>query len=312
MNAQHGRLTIRRVGRSFLIAILFLVPVQGATQTSYEAEIKRWREQQEAELTSDDGWLTLAGLFWLKEGRNSIGSGEGNDVALPAPAAPGQAGFIELRKDKATFNAPGNAGFTVNGRPVQSVELVVGEGDSKPTAVQFGSLSFTVIKRGDGYAVRLRDTNRRERPEFKGMQWFPVKKSNRVRARFAPFDKPREVSIPNVLGGSYKLTSPGLLTFTLGGREHTLLPVIEENKLFLIFRDLTSGKSTYGGGRFLYADLPQGGEVVLDFNKAYNPPCAFTSFATCPLPPRQNRLKVAINAGEKNYHKPFEEVRKGN
>jgi uncharacterized protein (DUF1684 family) len=172
-----------------------------------------------------------------------------------------------------------------------------------PTTITVGDLSLRVIKRGERYGIRLWDKNSPRRRAFAGLRWFPVRESYRVTARLVPHQGPKEIPIVNILGDVVKMTSPGILLFELGGRAHSLEPVVAEGgKLFIMFRDLTSGRSTYGAGRFLYADAPVNGQVTLDFNQAINPPCAFTPYATCPLPPRQNHLTVAIEAGERSYH----------
>jgi uncharacterized protein (DUF1684 family) len=159
-----------------------------------------------------------------------------------------------------------------------------------------------VIERGGRFALRVKDPESARRRSFRGLDWFPVRESYRVTARFVPYEPPKAIPIANVLGTVEPMPSPGYVVFSLNGREFHLDPVLEDpaaKELFFIFRDETAGKQTYPAGRFLYADLPKDGRVVLDFNKAYSPPCAFTSFATCPLPPRQNRLDVRIEAGEK-------------
>lgn len=158
-----------------------------------------------------------------------------------------------------------------------------------------------VIHRGNRYAIRLKDTGSKFRQEFTGLHWFPVRASYRVTARFVRYETPKMIAIPNILGETEKEASPGYVVFTLQGHPFRLYPVVEGNQLFFIFHDQTSGKETYPSGRFLDADLPKEGKVLLDFNKAYNPPCAFTPYATCPLPPKQNRLATRIEAGELNY-----------
>jgi uncharacterized protein (DUF1684 family) len=190
---------------------------------------------------------------------------------------------------------------TANGRPVSSLEMRP-DTTGSPDVIAIGELTMHVIQRGDRYGIRLKDKNSKLRREFTGLRWFPVDPSYRVVARFIPQDPPELISVPNVLGDTTKRPSPGYVVFTLDGKECRLHPVSSNGELFFIFRDLTAGKETYGGGRFLYAEGPKDGKVILDFNVAYNPPCALNPYTTCPLPPLQNHLSVQIAAGEKAYH----------
>ena len=288
----------------FTAALMFaLAPiVLSSDDNSYRQKLEKWRAEKEAELKSDDGWLTVAGLFWLKEGVNRFGTDASNEIVLPEGSAPAKAGEFEFRAGKTTLRVGNGVAATSGGKPVTTIELKTDE-KQKPDIINIGSLALNVIKRGERYGVRVRDKNSKQRREFTGLRWFDIKESYRVTATFVRYDKPKEIEIPNVLGDVNRMPSPGYVTFKLDGREYRLDPVLEDkDKLFFIFSDSTSGKATYGAGRFLYADLPEGETVVLDFNRAINPPCAFTPFATCPLPPRQNRLRVAIEAGELNYH----------
>jgi uncharacterized protein (DUF1684 family) len=173
----------------------------------------------------------------------------------------------------------------------------------QPGILKLAGLSLQVLERGGRYAIRLRDPNCRLRKEFSGLNWFPVQESYRVTARLEPHKTGGGVKVTNVLGQTSEMKSPGVAVFRLNGQELRLTPVIEDDgTLFFIFRDATAGKQTYGAGRFLYAAPARNGKIVLDFNRAENPPCAFTPYATCPLPPRENRLAVPIAAGEKTYH----------
>ncbi len=278
-----------------LVSVIF-------SQTGYRGEVEKWRAQHETELKTEDGWLTVVGLFWLKEGRNTIGSGSGYDVELTDNFKGGRFGEIVLKDGKASLTIIDGIDATVDGVPARSADLTFDQ-NGKPKFVGVGSQSFFLIKRGDKYAIRLRDTNSEARRNFKHLNWYPIDPKARIIAKFEKYPEPKDVLIPNVLGGTFTMTAPGLLRFTIGGKELTLEPVDEDGHLFIIFRDMTSRSATYGSGRFLYADAPVNGEVVLDFNRAENPPCAFTAFATCPLPPQQNRLSVAIKAGEKRYRR---------
>jgi len=252
-------------------------------------------------LKADDGWLTLAGLFWLKEGDNRIGSDATADIILPEGAAPARLGIIEFHHGRATLRVSGEAQVTLNGKPVATVELQSDE-HQKPDVLRLGALSFHVIKRGARSGVRVKDLNSPARREFTGRRWYPANPRYRVTADFVAYKQPHEINIINKLGDQIKMTSPGYVVFKLKGKAYRLDALDEEGKLFFVFADRTNAKTTYGAGRFLYADAAKDGKVVMDFNQAVNPPCAFTPFATCPLPPRQNRLKIAIPAGELNYH----------
>lgn len=262
-----------------------------------------WRAEREDKLKADDGWLTVAGLFWLKEGVNTLGIDQSMNIVLPVGSAPGSVGSLELQNGSVKLRVASGVIVKVNGQPATEADLKIDSNNVKPDVLTVGELKLTVIKRSNRIGLRVRHLNSRARREFKGLHWFPIRKSLRVVATFTPFEKPREMTIVNVLGDELKMTNPGLLTFTLNGRTYQLKPVVEnDHELFIIFRDRTAGKSTYPAGRFLYTDLPKDGKVILDFNKAENPPCAFTKFATCPLPPRQNFLPIKIEAGELTYH----------
>ncbi|MBM3726691.1 MAG: DUF1684 domain-containing protein [Acidobacteria bacterium] len=272
-----------------------------AADSGYIQSVEQWRRQAEIALRADDGWLTVSGLFWLKPGENGFGSAESNAIVLPAPAPP-QAGAFHLEDGQVTLRAHPQSGLTLGGQIATSQRLA-SDATGKEDIVQLGSLAMFVIVRGERIGIRLRDLNSKYRRQFTGRQWFEVKPEYRVEARFEPHAAPRQVKIPNILGDTETMTSSGVVVFTLNGREHRLEPVdAANNRLWFILRDKTSGKSTYPAGRFLYADAPRNGKVMIDFNQAYNPPCAFTPYATCPLPPRQNHLDTAVEAGELNYH----------
>ena len=284
------------------IVFLSILLAACAAPSAYQTEIDNWRSRHEADLRADDGWLTLAGLFWLKDGINTIGQGDGFDVELTQNFKGGKFGEIEFHDGKAVLTVERGVDALADGMQIKAIELR-SDDPGPATKVTTGSQSFYLIKREDKFGIRLKDSESSERQNFDGEHWFPVDPSYRVIGDFKPFDIPQEIDIPNVLGGTFKMKSPGLVRFSLHGKDLTLQPVIEDEKtLFFIFKDATSSKETYGAGRFLYAENPVNGQVVLDFNKAENPPCAFTQFATCPLPPPQNRLDIDINAGELKTH----------
>lgn len=268
---------------------------------AYRASIEEWRRGREARLKADDGWLTVAGLFWLKEGANSAGSGASNGIVLPREAAPERIGSFVLKNGKTVFLAERGVPVTSRGKTVGTLEMKP-DTSGNPDVIAISSLSMHVIQRGKRCGIRLRDKNSRFRREFTRLRWFPVNESYRINARFVSYNPARKIAIPNVLGDIETETSPGYVVFTVDSVECRLEPVSEGDQLWFIFRDLTGAKETYPAGRFLYADPPKDGKVVLDFNKAYNPPCAFTPYATCPLPPPPNRLQVRIPAGEMRYH----------
>lgn len=268
-----------------------------AGDATYRAELQKWRADREARLQADDGWLTVAGLFWLKDGPNRFGSAPDNDIVLPA-SVPALAGVFGFRAGRTTVSLDPGVSSAIEGKPVVNGQEL--RPDSKDV-VSFGRVTLQVIKRQDRFGVRMRDMDSKARREFKGLHWFPIKESYRLTARWVAYSTPRAVPIANVLGQVTDFPSPGYAEFMLNGKTLRLEPVIEvpgDQELFFIFRDQTSAKETYGAGRFLYTAMPKDGTVSLDFNKAYSPPCAFTAFATCPLPPKQNRLPVRIEAGE--------------
>jgi len=270
-----------------------------ASDSGYQASLERWRQERETGLRADNGWLTVAGLFWLKDGVNSAGSAASS--AIPLPRVSAHIGDFDFHAGKTIFRADPAANVNINGKPAITAALRCDTDPGGPDNVTVGDLTMFVIHRGQRYAVRLKDKNSEFRRAFTGLHWFPVREDYRIVARFVPYDTPHKLTVPNILGETEEEPSPGYAVFTLHGHEYRLDPVLEENQLFFIFRDQTSGKETYGSGRFLYAAMPKEGKVVLDFNKAFNPPCAFTPYATCPLPPKENRLAVRIEAGELNY-----------
>jgi uncharacterized protein (DUF1684 family) len=265
--------------------LIVLLAGMAFAATTYQSQIAEWRRARVARLKADGGWLTVAGLFWLHEGVNRYGKDASGDIALPD--GPALAGAFELHGGKVTV--------TVD-RATR--ELAHDSAD----VVKVGRLSLFVIKRGDRYGIRLKDPDSQYVHEFHGIEYFPATEPYRVTAKFV--SEPRKIPILNILGQTEDSECPGYAVFRLHGQEVRLYPIIEvpgDKQLFYIFRDLTTGKETYGAGRFLYSDLPKNGQVVLDFNKAYNPPCVFTPYATCPLPPKENHLPVRVEAGEKKY-----------
>ncbi len=274
----------------FLLASTALAISWVTVADSYERSIQQWRQEMEEELKSDAGWLTVAGLYWLAEGVNTVGAAENNRVVLPY--GPARLGEIELSDGRAVFRYADSSQSAIELRPDTSGE---------PTKLKVGESTFWLIQRGDRSGIRLRDLNSKMRREFTHREWYAVKPAYRITARFDSYGEPRPFQVPSVLGIPEEMECPGELELVINGETVRIKPVLAEDSLWVIFRDQTSGRTTYGGGRFLYTELPEDGRVVVDFNKAYNPPCAFTPYATCPLPPKANRLSVAVEAGEKNY-----------
>lgn len=268
----------------------------------YIRQIEQWRMLRVARLTAPDGWLSLIGLHWLEHGRNAVGSAAGNAVVLRK--GPAHLGTIDWNQDGSLhLTLTKNSGALIDGAKKSDVVLLDDSHD-KPTTVSFGTVSFYAIDRNGRKGLRVKDTNAPARKDFLGIDYFPIDQSWRIVARWVPFDPPHKLETPNVLGQIDTFPVPGKAVFERDGHTHELLPVIEvpgDTQLFLIFADRTSGKETYGAARFLYADMPKDGKIVLDFNQAYNPPCAFTAFATCPLAPPENRLDLRVTAGEKKY-----------
>jgi len=281
----------------FLTLTIMAAPVS----TPYKQSIDKWREERETRLKADDGWLTVAGLFWLHDGDNPCGSDPKSEIQLPAGRAPMNVGVFRFHNGSTSFRGAPGLAIRINGKPAVGTVDLKSDAGGGPDIVSFADFSMFVIKRGPKFGVRMKDIHSEMRRDFHGLKWYPVRESYRVVAKFTSHEKPESIPIPNILGQTENEPSPGYATFRLKDREYRLDPVLENNQLFFIFRDLTSGKTTYGAGRFLYSEMPKEGKVVLDFNKAYNPPCAFTPYATCPLPPPQNRLNVAIEAGELKY-----------
>jgi uncharacterized protein len=288
-----------------------LVAVASPEQNSWESELKAWREKRAAGLQAQEGWLSLIGLGWLQNGDNSFGSGDDNRVQIGAKV-PVHIGVVRLEKGALRLLAPAGGfpkDFLVDGHAAQEQALLADDAEN-PSKLTMGSVTIIVINRDGRFALRIKDPAAPTRAAFHGLRWYPPNPAYRVHARWIPYNPPKQLDIPTVLGTTTHLPAPGAAEFTIDGKTVRLEPVLEDPKsteLFFIMRDATSKTTTYGAGRFLYTDLPdhgvgQAGELWLDFNRLINPPCAFTAYATCPLPTVQNRLSIAIPAGERRYH----------
>jgi uncharacterized protein (DUF1684 family) len=299
----------------WLIALAVLVCVclasdQATTSDSWQSRLLQWRAERAARLQAPEGWLSLVGLEWLKEGDNSVGSAPDNRIQIAK--APAHLAVVRLEHGALRLLPP-PGGFpkdlVVDGHGAQEQILYADDG-ATPSKLKIGTLTVILIHRDERIGLRIKDLDAPTRTGFHGLRWYAPDARYRIHAQWIPYNPPKILEIPTILGTVDKLPAPGAAEFTLDGKIVRLEPVLEEpdsKELFFILRDATSKTTTYGAGRFLYTDLPdhgvsQPGEVWLDFNELINPPCAFTPYATCPLPPSQNRLSIAIPAGERRYH----------
>ena len=293
---------MRRTAMPLAVAAAVLgLAGDGGADEAYRATVKKWRDERQARLKADGGWLSVAGLAWLKPGENRFGTDKTAAVVLPAGSAPPLAGVFELKGTETTVRLAEGTQARMAGLPLAGPAVLRPDSGD---VVELGSVSLQVIERGGRVGIRLKDKNAAARREFTGCRWYEVKEGYRIEAKWVAHPEPRPLKVPNILGQTESMPSPGYAEFKVAGTTVRLDGVLEtpqSTQLWFILRDQTSGKETYPAGRFLYADLPKAGRVVLDFNKAYNPPCAFTAYATCPLPPPQNWMPVRIEAGELNY-----------
>lgn len=289
---------IRRRSAVALLALLaLLLPMFASAadrgDTAYRTEIDQFRAKRNESLRKN--WLVLAGLSWLKPGENRVGTAKDNDVVLPK--GPAHAGMFTLNGKDVLFETHDQVLLAIDSRFAKPTKIAT-DTSGAPTIISIGSLRLTVIQRDDKLGVRIKDLENPALKGFKGTEWFPTDPKLRVEARWVP-QTGKKLAITNVLGQVDQIEVPGEAVFTVNGKELHLQPIQEDpDHLFFIFSDATKGE-TYPGGRFLDTDMPKDGKVVLDFNKAYSPPCAFTPYATCPLAPKENRLPVRIEAGEK-------------
>jgi hypothetical protein len=271
-----------------------------APTSPYQQEIDTWHSRRVQDLKAPNGWLNLVGLYWLDEGASSFGAGTQNKITFPAGTIAEQAGTFQRTGNTVRLIAQ-NAEIKVDGKVVKDA-VIFDKDSARQPVVSSGHLRWTIIQRGEKIGIRLRDLGSPLVTQFKDIDRFPVDTTWKIQAVLQPQDQTPTIAITNILGQTNQQPSPGKLVFTVDHKQYTLDALEEGDQLFIIFGDETSGKTTYPSGRFLAVKKPgAGGLTTIDFNKAYNPPCAFTSFATCPLPPRQNILPFAVTAGEKNY-----------
>jgi uncharacterized protein (DUF1684 family) len=283
-------------------------PPAEMSDSAYVASVQTWQKNRQTRLESETGWLSIVGLDWLEPGENVFGSDPKDAVPFPEGSAPPRAGVIRLDAvsggTEITVKADPGVVMTVNDTTVTERTFRLGHEESSDTFT-LGRIRFAVIERGGRYGARVRDPQSPIRTGFTGIEAYPIDRSWRVQGTLLP--APGKIAIANVLGDVDSSLTPGPVQFAINGETHRLWPTIEapaDSELFFVFGDATNGGETYGAGRFLYADLKPDNSVVLDFNEAYNPPCAFNQYTTCPLPPEGNRLPIAVRAGEKAYQGP--------
>jgi uncharacterized protein (DUF1684 family) len=284
-----------------------------AKARAFAAGERAWREERVAKLTLPDGWTSLVGLHWLEEGEHYMGSDADNGIRVAA--GPAHVGMISLKKGRIRFVPERNATLTLDGQPLAGAVTLLSDadaGDNGPSKLGFdeGKGVITVIKRGERYAVRVKHADAPTRTGFRKIEYWPGGNDWVVKAKFVPHEAGKTIAIANIIGTTDQVANPGAVEFQRDGKTIRIEALDEgDGVLSLVFADRTSGHGSYPAGRFLDAPMPDAsGTVVLDFNKSYNPPCAFTAFATCPLPPPENRLDLAVVAGEKAYH--FEEPKR--
>lgn len=269
-------------------------------KTDYIVDLDRWRQEKDTILSAPDGWLSLVGLSWLNDGANTIGAADDSDVQLTGANIPAQLGTLELVEGRVTLHVTTDAPVTVDGTQTREAVLRPDTDPDGASQVKLGTVTFFVIERSGSYAIRIRDSENPARLSFGGRRWFPVDSAAVVNGVFRPHEKPRKLEVVTSAGNTQVMTNPGLVEFALNGETLTLEAFeASGDQIWFVFKDASSGRSTYGAGRFLYATLAADGSVVLDFNRAYHPPCAFTHFAACPLPPKGNTLSVEVLAGER-------------
>lgn len=287
---------------SMSTAFVFQNKASAQRAATYEDQIAQWHTKRLAELKAENGWLNLAGLYWLEPGKNTLGSDAKNDFVCELPGMPATAGFFTLKKGKVYWSSSAGADVRLQDKPVKKI-LIFKTGQPVPV-LNMGSFRWNIIKRDDKLGVRLRDLNHPGMKALDKLPYYPADTGWRLNAKFVAGNND-SVMITNMIGQTHALRSPGKLYFSVEGKEYTL-DALESGKddLFIIFADHTNGNETYASGRYLYVPKADAsGMIPLDFNKAINPPCVFTPYATCPIPPRQNRLPFAVSAGEKMIEK---------
>lgn len=293
--------------RNKIIIFVCLLPVFSFSQsdqnieTDYKKEIEKWDQKRVKSLKSETGWLNIVGLYWLSEGENTFGSGKENNIIFPNGKAEKKLGSFILKDGKVNLKVAKNSSISTENKPFES-GLIFDEDQKNAIVLSHKNLRWFIIKRGNKFGVRLRDLDSDPLKNFTHIDRFPVNEEWKINAIYEAPSSAKTIPINDIIGLTTETPFGGTLHFIIDGKKYQLDATLEGNELFIVFSDETSGNETYGGGRFLYAHKPSdGNKVILDFNKAYNPPCCFTNFATCPLPPIQNKLATRISAGEKTY-----------
>ena len=307
-----SRRTLSVLAHVLLIAAAAAFAADTQPSKDWQKDLLAWHAERAKNLQAPTGWLSLVGLDWLKPGDNSVGSAADNMVKLKSQAVP-NLGIMRLNSNSIELLPPSGGypqGLQVDGKAPANPQPLASDDTGKPSKITIATLQVTVIHRGQQYGLRIRDSQAPTRTGFHGLKWYPPDPALRVKAQWTPYNPPLKRKVPTVLGTEIEADVPGKVTFTLNGQSLSLEPILEEptdKELFFIIKDATSQDKSYGAGRFLYTPFPdhgltQPGELWLDFNRLENPPCAYTPYATCPLAPPQNRLQVALPAGEQRYH----------
>ena len=273
------------------------------SSNDHTRQVEEWFAGRIERLEAEGGWLSLVGLLPLPEGDSSFGTDQDSRLRFPGRDPGVRLGTFARRGSSIEVRAADEQSLQHDGRPITSIVLHTDQ-PGPATILTTGDLSFLLIERGDRLLIRIRDRNSQTRADFRGIERWPIDSKWRLRAQFESHPDGTTVAVPNILGDINQEASPGVVRFTIDGRAYSIdaLAGASSGTLFLVFGDLTNGKATYAGGRFLYSEVPQDdGSVIIDFNQAYNPPCVFTPFATCPLPPPQNQLALEVTAGELAY-----------
>lgn len=261
-------------------------------------DIEEWRRSADENLRKENGWLALAGLFWLDEGRNTFGTDLSNSIVFPPGSGAAKMGVLDLMDHQVTLYVEEGVDLRIDGEQIKEA-ILKPDTSGAPTMITLGDLTFIVVDRDD-LGIRLWDNRRSERLDFTGRVWFPIDESYVVDGVYEPFEESLDLTLQRRNLSDFQDQAQGQIKFQLDGQELSLLVFEQEDgSLFTLFLDETSGRETYSAGRYMLVAPPKKGSLEIDFNRAYNPPCAFTDFATCPLPPAQNKLKVAIRAGER-------------